>query len=165
MKVQDIANEIYIEAGSPSSTSIPAISFWVRAKVGALNNILFESFTIDSVTYEIVDGCGAEINPEAVAIIKQMYRVYDYEIQIRSNMNSLAGDSILEVTDQGSSVKKVNRNEVSKTLAQVRKDESTALNNLITSYRLRGAGPKQVAGDDTQVGHYDGGNMIYVRSL
>lgn len=152
MKVVDIAQEIFIDAGSPTSTSIPAIAFWIRGKVGSINNLLYESFSISKDTYEILGDNGEEISPEAVAVIKQMYRVYDYEVQIRSNLNSLATDSILQVEDNGSSVTRVNRNEVSKTLASIRKNEIDALENMVTAYRCRSSEPSQIAGDDTTEG-------------
>src|SRR5438045_1373414 len=154
MKVVDIANEIYIDAGSPTSTSIPAIAFWIRGKVGELNNLIFEDFDIDDDTFEILDGDGNEIPSEAVSIIKKMYKVYDFEVQIRSNMNSISTYSIIEVTDQGSSVRKINRNEVSKTFASLKSTEQQALKDLITAYRMRGASPTQVVGDDTIPGRY-----------
>ncbi len=162
MKVVDIANEIFIEAGSPTATSVPAIAFWVRGKVGDINVLLFEDFEI-SDTYEIVDGGGTEIPIEAVSIIKKLYKIYDYDIQIRINMNALSTDSIIEVTDQGSSVRKVNKNEVSKTFANLKGLEEEALNRLVTSYRMRGASPVQVVGDDTIPGHYN--NEITISDL
>ena len=61
MKIVDIANEIYRELGEPSTTSIPAIAFWVRSNIGALNNYLNESFTINN-SYEIVDPNSADPN-------------------------------------------------------------------------------------------------------
>lgn len=150
MKVVDIANEIYIDSGSPTSTSVPAIAFWIRGKVGEINNLLFENFTING-NYEIVDG-DAEISIEAVSIIKKLYKIYDYEVSVRSNMNALASDSIIEVNDQGSSVRKVNRNEVSKTFVTLKNLEEESLQRLVTAYRMRGASPTQIVGDDTIIG-------------
>lgn len=162
MKIVDIANEIYLDAGSPTSTSIPAIATWIRGKVGAINNLLYESFYVDDGSFEILGESGEEISIEAVSIIKQMYRIYDYEVQIRTNMNALATDSILRVEDQGSSVTKVNRNEISKTLATVRRDEIASLDLLITAYRSRSSPPSQVAGDDTVIGIYPS-TRYYIR--
>lgn len=153
MKIVDIANEIFIEVGSPTNTSIPAIAFWVRGKVGEINNLLFEDFAING-DYEIVDGGGVEIPIEAVAIIKKIYKIYDYDIQVRTNMNALALDTILEVDDMGQRVKKVNRNEVSKTFVTLKGMEQNVLKDLITSYRLRKASPSQVTGDDIFPGIY-----------
>jgi hypothetical protein len=151
MRVVDIANEIYIDSGSPTSTSIPAIAYWIRGKVGEINNLLFEDFSINAAM-EIVDGDG-EISIEAVSIIKKLYKIYDYEVSVRTNMNALAADSIIEVVDQGSSVRKVNRNEVSKTFVSLRNAEEESLNRLVTAYRSRTTAPTQVVGDDTEIGY------------
>lgn len=153
MKVVDIANEIYIDSGSPTATSIPAIAFWIRGKVGEINNLLIEEFVI-SDAYEITRADGTEISIEAVSIIKKLYKIYDYEVQIRTHMNALLTDSVLEVSDQGSSVKRVNRNEVSKTFASLKNSETTALNKLVQDYRNRAAQPGQIVGDDTVPSYY-----------
>lgn len=154
MKIVEISTQIWYETGESTSTSIPAISFWIRSQIGKINNLLYESFYIDESSFEILGEDGVEISPEAVSIIKQMYRIYDYEVQIRSNMNALASDSILQVTDQGSSVTKVNRNSISQTLASIRRDEIESFNLLVTAYRSRSSSPSQIAGDDCTAGIY-----------
>jgi len=156
MTVSDIANEIYVELGSPTSTSVNAISTWLRAKVGDLNNLIFENFVLTD--NEIVDSAGTQINKEAAAILKKLYKVYDYEVSIRTHMNAISTDTILEVNDQGSSVKKINRSEVSKTLAALKKEEEISLKYLIQSYCQRLSSPSQIAGDDTAQGNY--GNTV-----
>ena len=155
MKISDISTEIYLENGSPTTTSIPAIAFWLRSKMGSLNTLLFEEFSLND-GLELVNSDGTEITPEVVAIVKQLYRVYDLEVQVRTFMNALASDGLLSVQDNlgGTSFTRVNRNEVSKTLISMRKDELAFLDKLITSYRSRSSRPQQVAGDDTQVGIY-----------
>jgi hypothetical protein len=156
MKVVDIATEIYINVGSPTSTSIPAIVYWIRSKVGTINNSLYEDFVIDPVTYEILDGSGAEISADAVAIIQKFYEVYDLDVQIRTQMNALASDSLLEFTEvDGSHFRRTNRNEISKTLASIKKDELQRLKDLINGYRIHKAVPAQVTGDDTVEGIFD----------
>jgi hypothetical protein len=123
MKVVDIATEIYIEQGSPSTTTIPAIAYWVRTKVGWLNAQVYEELSINDAL-EIMNK-GAEITPELVSIIKQAYKVYDLELQIKSLSLAIATDGILSVTDNlgGTSFTRVNRSEVMKTITQSRKDE------------------------------------------
>ena len=154
MKVVDIANEIYIDAGSPSDTSIPAIAFWIRTKTGWLNTILYEDFVVND-GFEIINATGAEISPEAVSIVKQLYKLYDLEVQVRKMMNAIAADGILSVTDNlgGTSFTRVNRNEVAKTLIMLRKDENDLLQRMIDSYRSLMSQPSQVAGDDTTSGY------------
>jgi len=154
MKVVDIADEIYRELNSPTDLSISAIAFWVRTNIGELNNLLFSSYVLKSPSLELVDECDDAISIEAVAILKKMYSIHFYDLQIKKNIVSLSTDTILEVSDQGSSVKKVNKNEVSKTLTTLRKQEIETMRNLVTAYRLKGAEPRQVAGDDTIAGDY-----------
>lgn len=153
MKVVDIANEIYVEAGSPTSTSIPSIAFWLRSNFGKLNNLIFTSYELND-SYEFVDENDDEITAEAASILKKLYVLHKYDLDIRSNLNSLTTDTILEVSDQGSSVKKINKNEVSKTLASLRRQESEELDNLVASYKNLKSEPRQVVGDDTVVGDY-----------
>lgn len=154
MKVVDIANEIYIEQGSPTTTSIPAIAFWIRAQTGFLNTLLFEDLSINS-SLELVKEDGTEVPVEIVSIIKQAYRVYDLEMSVRTTMNALATDTILTVKDNlaGTSFTRVNRNEISKTYLQMRRDEQGVLTNMINAYRLLKAQPSQIAGDDTYAGY------------
>ena len=63
-------------------------------------------------------------------------------------------DSIIEVKDQGSSVRKVNKNQVTLALTNIRKQEADELTDLVTAYRSRSCEPRQVAGDDTVEGEY-----------
>jgi hypothetical protein len=58
-------------------------------------------------------------------------------------------DTVIEVSDQGSSVRKINKNEVSKTLNSTRNAEYENLIGLISAYKICQSTPIQVAGDDT----------------
>ena len=53
MKIVDIADEIFRELGSPSDLSIPAIAFWLRSNMGALNNHINMAFKINTTTFEV----------------------------------------------------------------------------------------------------------------
>ncbi len=103
MKTVDIAQEIFKELGEPTSSSVPAIAFWVRANIGQLNNYLKESFTVND-SYEIVDADNQEINIEAVAILKKMYSLHDYDLKIRANIISISSSDIVSISDKGRSV-------------------------------------------------------------
>jgi hypothetical protein len=153
MKIVDIATEIFFDAGSPAETSIPAIAFWIRGKIGTLNTVLFENFQFNETTKEINSANGGDLSYEAIAIIKQMYRIYDYDIQIRTQLAALAVNSIVKIEDQGTSITRVNRNTINQTLSKIRKEEIDMLAYLIKSYHSREGVPLQVAGDDTQVGY------------
>jgi len=153
MKTVDIADEIYRELGSPSSTSISAIAFWVRSNIGALNNYLNEAFVING-SYEIVGADSAEINIQAVAILKKMYSIHDYDLKIRANIVSISTSDIISISDKGRSVTKVNKNEVTKALTSLKNEEGRTMNALAIAYKNRDSTPIQVVGDDTVAGSF-----------
>ena len=86
-----------------------------------------------------------------------MYLVHFYDSKIRTNLTTLDTDTIVEVTDQGSSVRKINKNEISKTLLSIRNQEYEGLQKLIAQYKISKSTPNQVAGDDTTEGFYTRG--------
>lgn len=166
MKVVDIANEIYLENASPSDTSIPAIAFWVRSNVGKLNSMLYEAFTIDPVTLDIIDSATLEeIDELAVAVVKMMYKVYRLDLDIRGFISGMKLDTVLEAKDLDFGVKRINRNEILKSLTTLKKDSLEELMGLIHTYRSYHGAPSQVAGDDTEPGHYVGVTDGYTRNV
>jgi len=168
MKVVDIADDIYRELGSPTTLSIPAIAFYIRGSVGALNNYINTVYELNSTSLEIeetvTDNSGTttttEIGIAESSILKKMYMVHFYDSKIRTNLTALDSDTIVEVTDQGSSVRKVNKNEVSKTLLSIRNQEYEGLQKLIGQYKISKSTPNQVAGDDTTEGFYGRGESF-----
>ena len=94
------------------------------------------------------------IQPEEASILKKMYIVHYYDQQIRSTVGAASTDPIVEVASDGSRVRKINKNELSKTYISLKKEEYAELTDLINAYKLRKASPVQVAGDDTVVGQY-----------
>ena len=156
MKVIDIANEIFRELDQPSSLSVPPIMFWVRANIGDLNNHLNESYFLDS-SLELVrseDGSNYEIGEEEKAIIKKMYYVHYYAVLLRTTLGAAASDSVVEIQTDDTRVRKINKNELSKTYSSLKRQETDELNTLITAYKSRKSSPRQIVGDDTVEGSY-----------
>jgi|TARA_Y100001963_G_scaffold159882_1_gene265959 hypothetical protein len=152
MKVVDIADEVFRELGEPTTLSIPAISFWLRANVGQLNNYIHTEYEINSSDLEIaiIDGTTVtEIGEEEKAILKKMYFIHFYDQKLRSHMTTMDTDTVLAVRDGDSSVTKINRNEVARSIASVKSQEYSELMRMIQSYTGTKAKPSQVAGDDT----------------
>ena len=59
------------------------------------------------------------------------------------------------MASDGSRVRKINKNELSKTYLALKKEEYSELTDLINAYKLRKSSPPvQVAGDDTVRGEY-----------
>ena len=73
-KIVDIADEVFRELGEPSTISIPAISFWLRTNITALNSLLNISLTINETTLELDQPDEDNLAPynEATAILKDV---------------------------------------------------------------------------------------------
>ena len=94
------------------------------------------------------------IQAEESSILKKMYIVHYYDQQIRATVGAASSDPVVEVASDGSRVRKINKNELSKTYISLKKEEYSELMDLINAYKLRKSSPVQVAGDDTVVGQY-----------
>jgi hypothetical protein len=171
MKVVDIADELFREVGEPSTYSIASIAYWVRANIGRLNSHINTFFVINS-SFEISQETDtkndntlveSEINLDEAAVLKKMFLIHYYDREIRSNISNAGSDTIIEVADQGSRVKKINKNEVIKSLASLKKQEYEELRSLIRDYKANQIKPRQVVGDDTIKGAH-GGDSLYVRT-
>ena len=76
-------------------------------------------------------------------------------------------DSVVSISDEGSSVTKVNKNELSKTFASIKKQEMLELSDMLKAYSINEITPLQVVGDDTIPGLSTDGDQsvnIYNRS-
>ena len=151
MKGVDIANEIFVEFGEPTSLSIPAIAFWLRNNIGALNTWIDTTYALND-SYEIVDASAVEISEEAKAILKKAYVVYFYENKMNSILNSLTTDSAIEIKDGGVSIKKADASKTSRSIGFLKKEIVAEFNDMVAAYKSKGTKPIQVAGDDTVEG-------------
>ena len=159
MKVVDISDEIYKELGSPTTLSIPVVSYWVRTNIGALNNAINTAYSINSTSLEIeqaICDVATAIGIDESSILKKMYMVHFYNQKIRTNITAVETDTVLEVTSDGMSVRKQSKSEIGKHLSSVRRQESEELDRMINYYKTNKAIPRQVAGDDTTEGIYPG---------
>ena len=66
-----------------------------------------------------------------------------------ATLGAASSDSVVEVSSDGARVRKINKNEISKTWMSARNLERDELTRLITAYKLTESSPRQVAGDDT----------------
>lgn len=150
MKIVEIAQEIYLELGQPTDLSIAAISYWLRSNIGVLNNKINKDI--------IIDDCNLELDPSLgeaeKSIYKKIYDCYYYDLKLKQTLGAVSIDSVLEVTDGGGTIRKLNKNETSKIYLQAKKDSVQELEMMISSYKINDVGPLQVAGDDTVEGWY-----------
>jgi len=150
-KIVDIADEIYRELGEPSDISISSIAFWLRTNIGDLNILINKKYYITEDTLEIgiEEGSGDEFKDVEKSIFKMIYSIHYYERLFRNALGAASTDSLIEINQNGFSARKINKNELAKTYAQLRKQIVDELEILTKNYNLNEARPLQVAGDDT----------------
>jgi len=145
-----IADEIHREMGQPTDVSVSSIAFWLRGHVGNLNLLIDAEYTISSNGSDF----SPELGNEEKAILKLMYLINYYEFKIRENLGAASQTIALEVSSDGATVRSVNKNEISKTYALVKKGLEDQLKDLVRSHGSNDVTFKQVAGDDTVEGTY-----------
>jgi hypothetical protein len=117
--------------------------------LGRLNNFIHTDFVVSDLDLEILDGEDNEIAVNETAILKKLYMIHYYDIKLRAQITSMGTDTILSVRDGDSSVTKLNKNEIAKSIASVKDQEYKELQLMIATYKSTKASPRQVAGDDT----------------
>lgn len=161
MTPDEIALEIYSgDLYLPTDVTTGNISYWLRTNIGSLNSLTNNSFAAissgaGSITYADSNGSTVAMSEDEKVIFKKMYLVHYYDKQLRSNLGAAGTETVLEVSDAGTKVRRVNKTEVSKAWLQVRKDESTTLKDLVSAYKIAKAVPLQVTGDDVTEGVYN----------
>jgi hypothetical protein len=96
-----------------------------------------------------------------------IYSIHYYERLFRNALGAASTDSTLEISQNGFMARKINKNELAKTYASLRKQIADELEILTKNYNLNEARPLQVAGDDTIQGAsypYTYGNS-YIRNI
>jgi hypothetical protein len=151
MKIVAIADEIYRELGEPIQLSVPPITYWLRSNIGSLNTHLNSTYIWEETGHEF----SPELGEEEKYIMKKMYSVHYYDMLIRSNLAAASIDTVVELESDGSRIRKINKNEQGKTYILIRNQERNDLMTAISAYKLKGASPMQVAGDDTVAGVFD----------
>jgi hypothetical protein len=144
MTINMIADEIFRELLSPTDNSVAAISFWLRANVGNLNTKIGGEYTLSSNGLNF----SPDLGEDEKFILKQLYLIYYNDLRIRENLGAAALSAVLEVSSDGATVRTVNRNEISKSYLQLRKQLTEDLEVAIKNYNNSSIEFRQVAGDD-----------------
>ena len=166
-KIVDISDEIYRELGEPSDLSHASIAFWLRTNIGDLNILINKKFYIVENTLEVgvEENSGDSFGNIEKSIFKMLFSVHYYERLFRNALGAASVDSVVSVTDDGSTVVKINKNELAKNYSQLRKQINEELLALTKNYNMNEAKPIQVTGDDVIPGNFkDYNNTIDIYS-
>lgn len=147
-KLADIASDLWREElNEDSSTSVAAITQWLRTHVGDLNNLTNQGFYINS-SYEILDEGGNEIDNDSVSIYRKLYEIYWLKKQSKLFLGANGIDVINSITQDGISIKSLNRNDQSKSYTELYKEAKNELKTLLNNFKFNRAISLDVTGDD-----------------
>jgi hypothetical protein len=143
-QVEDIAQEVFVDLDEPTDISVGLIKFFIRGQVGNLNNLLGTSYQLNDSGNEITP----QLGEDEKAVMKSLYIVHYYKGMVRRNLGASGFDAVIELSAEGGTVRKVNKNEVAKTYLQLANDERSNLKSLVNLYRMHHGTPNQVVGLD-----------------
>lgn len=136
--VEQIAEEIIEEIGD-SELLKAAVSLWIRANTGKLNNLIATKIEIGSD-----NEFSPEIDNDIKDIIKVMYFEYYYKKKSTSVLNNAMTENILSIKDDVSSVQFINKSELAKTWKDAARSYKEDLNKLSDLYKRNRALPRSV---------------------
>lgn len=152
----EISSRISQNLGNPDSPTPGVIEYYLRHHLGELNNLINTSYSIDATDGTVEPDLGED----EAAIFQLIYLIYYYGLKIRENLGAAAIDPVLEVAENGAIVRLTNRNAISLTYVQLKRQEQEQLDNLVGFYRMNRAVPSVIHGDDTEDFDFDGTNTV-----
>lgn len=142
--IADISSEIFLDLDQPSDLILAVIAQWLRNNIGKLNILIGSCYDIDSTTFEFTP----DISLADKSVFKKIYELKWVNSKILSTLGAAGTSSVLEVTSDGASVKRINTNEIAKSWIQLRKEITQELKDLLKEYKISSYTPLQVFGDD-----------------
>jgi len=130
MKLTDLADHVFRNLGEPTDASIPNITFWLEGRIGELNNLINTTIVYDPVTQDF----SPELTDEQASIFGLMYSISYFTRLIKVSLGAGAFDWS-EISDGDTTIRRVSRNEMSKTYIQLRNQIQTELNDMIFYYK------------------------------
>lgn len=151
-------NNIYNELGEPADYSSQKISAWIldNANLGKLNNLIGTCFSGVTYTNDCgnITGYGIEpaIRNDQLAVYKMLfdYEYFKGEARNMAKSSATMGNDWTELREGDSSIKKINKNEISKNFRTLSRDAKEDLDKAVKLYLKYNAIPDQIAGDDTE---------------
>ena len=127
MTISGIAQEIYIELGTPEDVSNSSIQYWLRTNVGKINILLNDSFSINTGTNEF--STTPNFGELEKSIYKKLYNIHYYDRQILNLVGKSRNINLVNTTTSDSSTSSIvsgvgNTLEISENGFSYRKDTS-----------------------------------------
>lgn len=145
MNISTLASGIFEDLGQPDDINIGYVSGWLTTNVGRLNNLISTSFS----------GADGDITPELTQetsdIFKLIFLDAYYTRCAAKNSRAAAVDTVIEIEDDGSKIRKTSKNETTKAFVQLIKENKQMLQNLVQNYLIDQTPPIQATDPFYQV--------------
>lgn len=149
MLIVDLAQSIIDDLGDSTNISLPSVATYLRQNIGKLNDLLNTNFIIEPNSLEIINSDdNTTIGLMECAIYMQLYEVYYFQRRANAFLGALAIDAVIEYQSDGGAIRLVDRNQIAKTYAQLKKDAQDTLNKMINRYKFYTTKAVQITGDD-----------------
>ena len=134
--ILQMAHKIWDDIGQPTAVSPQYIASWLMAShnLGQLNNAINTCFVNTSGVIDPVMGGDEQ------SIYRNLYLISYYGRQASAFLGAASTDSWLELKDDVSSIKRQNKNEISKSFIALQKQTQDELKDRIFSYERNRAG-------------------------
>jgi hypothetical protein len=139
------------------------ISGWLEANLGELNGLLHEEFYIN----DSGNIAPEPLEPVEKTIFSKLYEIHFYEKSSRDVLRNLTNPSssdFIYLKEADTTIQRVNKNSVAKTLQDAGRAAREDLNDLIYQYNSLKASPVQVHGEDSFFDVYNDSSSLYSRT-
>ena len=102
--------------------------------------------------------------PELNYLLVRLYQSKGGTEQFEAQLTAIDSDDVVEVQDQDSKVKRLNKTQIVKAVTAEKKQEEDELRYLINAYRTKSTNPRQVVGDDIVRGRHPSSYGDYLRN-
>lgn len=118
-------------------TSVPKIIAWLLARNGELNDLIGTSYEINGNDYS------PQLGADEAGILANMYLMHYYQRQQKTNLNATQYDWS-EISEGDSTVRRVSKNEVSKSYRLLANDIRDYLYKLVNYYKAHRCIPASI---------------------
>lgn len=132
-----IDNDLPYVTGTERTTSISRASGWMSNNIGQLNNLIYTNFDQAS---------DPGLKYEEAVIYKTLYLQQYWKMKAGSVLRNMDSSTLefLTLREGDSQIQLQNKNEVAKTYMQMAKDAQSTLGNLVWTYNMYQAYPRDV---------------------
>lgn len=132
ISIVDVSENIHFnELNDTPDTTISKIVKWLLFHIGDLNDLTQESFQKNG------NDVAPQLTLEAAVILAAMYMDYwyGYQIRIYTGPGAFSQDSWTEIREGDTTFRRLNKNEIAKTIIQLKDQNKKYLDALVNAYK------------------------------